>query len=77
MTDKNMIPIGNLKSNTIEFNELKRLQKMIINSVNFCEKLIQIQEHYGVYLTVPEIVQKEDVEKVQKFFLPYIKKSRR
>ena len=50
---------------------------MIINSVNFCEKLIQIQEHYGVYLTVPEIVQKEDVEKVQKFFLPYIKKSRR
>ncbi|MED3525142.1 SIR2 family protein [Bacillus thuringiensis] len=66
ITEKEMIPFGDLKSNTIEFDELNRIQKMLINSVNFCEKLIQIQEHYGVYLTVPEIVQKEDVEKVQK-----------
>ncbi|PER19504.1 SIR2 family protein [Bacillus cereus] len=66
ITEKEMIPFGDLKSNTIEFDELKGIQKMLINSVNFCEKLIQIQEHYGVYLTVPEIVQKEDVEKVQK-----------
>ncbi|WP_144466395.1 SIR2 family protein [Bacillus sp. FDAARGOS_235] len=66
MTEKNMIPLGDLKSNTIEFDELKHLREMVINSVNFCEKIIQIQEHYGIYLTVPEIVQKEDVEKVQK-----------
>ncbi|MGN4457294.1 SIR2 family NAD-dependent protein deacylase [Bacillus cereus group sp. MYBK57-1] len=77
MTDKNMIPIGDLKSNTIEFNELKRLQKKIINSVNFCEKLIQIQEHYEVYLTVPESVQKEDVEKVQKILFAINREKKR
>ncbi|PEP70623.1 SIR2 family NAD-dependent protein deacylase [Bacillus pseudomycoides] len=77
MTEKNMIPLGDLESNTIEFDELKRLQKMVINSVNFREKLIQIQEHYGVYLTVPEIVQKEDVEKVQKILFAIHKEKQR
>ncbi|MGR5930258.1 hypothetical protein ACT7C2_27560 [Bacillus pacificus] len=77
MTERNMIPLGDLKSNTVEFEELNRLQTMVINSVDFCEKLIQIQEHYGVYLTVPEFVTKEDVEKVQKILFAIHKEKQR
>lgn len=77
MTDRSMIPIGDLKSNTVEFKELNRLETMVINSVNFCEKLIQIQEHYGVYLTVSENVKKEDVEKVQKILFAINKEKQK
>ncbi|KAA0805627.1 SIR2 family protein [Bacillus sp. JAS102] len=77
MTEKNMIPLGDLKSKTVEFEELKRLQRMVINSVDFCEKLIQIQDHYGLILTIPEVVQTEDIKKMQRVLFAIHKEKQR
>ncbi|MDF9528436.1 SIR2 family NAD-dependent protein deacylase [Bacillus cereus] len=61
LTDRNIIPLGNFKSGIAEDEELKSLQDVVINSVRFYEKLVQIQNYYSVYLDVPEEIKEEDI----------------
>lgn len=64
ITDRNIVGFGNLKCEPEGLEELKDFQKLISNSVHFYDALIQIQNHYGVYLNVPKEIGEKDVQAI-------------
>lgn len=77
LTDRNIIPLGNFKPATAEDEELKILQDTITNSAHFYEKLVQIQNYYGVFLTVPEEIQEKDVRAINEIIASINKKKQK
>ncbi|MCU5430722.1 SIR2 family protein [Bacillus anthracis] len=75
LTDRNIIPFGDLKSGTIEFKQLKALQDLVTNTFYFYEQLVQIQNHYSVYLTVPEKITDKDVRAIDQI-INFIKNNK-
>ncbi|MDM5426005.1 SIR2 family protein [Bacillus mycoides] len=77
LTDRNIIPLGNFKPETAEDEELKILQDTITNSAHFYEKLVQIQNYYGVFLTVPEEIQEKDFGAINEIIASINKKKQK
>ncbi|MGR5975297.1 hypothetical protein ACT7DE_09820 [Bacillus paranthracis] len=77
LTDRNIIPLGNFKPVTAEDEELKIFQDIITNSAHFYEKLVQIQNYYGVFLTVPEEIQEKDVRAINEIIASINKKKQK